>query len=246
LEKSLQDDVMKVLLVTTWNNRLYQEYGHRFQSTYNWEFPYVVYNEDGTMFDSIPDLKKFVDRNKRRNPENFLTDGVRFSYKVYAYTHAILTEENFDYIIGIDADSVFFKPMPLEVIKDKLYRPDAMMTYMGRGNQYSECGFLGFNMHHPEIKNFAREMKRMYDEDEIYKLIEHHDSFVWDYVREKFELERGIKNINIGDGGKGHIQARCVLAEYYDHTKGPKRKSYGFSTENNTAKLKRLEAMRRK
>ena len=89
-------------------------------------------------------------------------------------------------------------------------------------------------------------MKRMYDEDEIYELIEHHDSFVWDYVREKFELERGIKNINIGDSAKGHVQARCLLAEYYDHTKGPNRKKYGFSTENNTAKLKRLEAMRRR
>ena len=29
-----------------------------------------------------------------------------------------------------------------------------MMTYLGRGGQYSECGFLGFNMKH-EIQNFG-------------------------------------------------------------------------------------------
>ena len=98
----------------------------------------------------------------------------------------------------------------------------------------------------PEIKNYAREMKRMYDEDLIYNLPEYHDSYIWDHVRKKFEEERGTQNNNIGDNGKGHIQARCVLGQYYDHTKGPKRKSYGFSTENNTAKLKRLEAMRRR
>ena len=33
-----------------------------------------------------------------------------------------------------------------------------MMTYLGRGGQYSECGFLGFNMKHPEIQNYADEM----------------------------------------------------------------------------------------
>lgn len=236
---------MKILLVTTWNNKLYAEYGHRFQTTYNWEYPYIVYNEDGGMYDTIPDLKKFVERNKRRPTKNFLDDGVRFSYKVYAYTHAILTMENFDYIIGIDADSVFHKPLPLPVIKEHLYDENSMMTYMGRGNQYSECGFLGFNLHHKDIKDFALEMKRMYDEDEIYQLIEHHDSFIWDYVRETFEVERDTQNINIGDGAKGHIQARCILGEYYDHTKGPNRKKLGFSSENKQAKLARLHKMRR-
>ena len=129
MEKSLQDDVMKVLLVTTWNNRLYQEYGHRFQSTYNWEFPYVVYNEDGTMFDSIPDLKKFVDRNHHRDPKNFLTDGVRFSYKVYAYTHAIENvSSNVDGLICIDADSVFYKSIDVDWIKKHIHKDDVFAS----------------------------------------------------------------------------------------------------------------------
>jgi hypothetical protein len=245
MEKSIWDHTMRVLLVTTWNNRLYQEYGHRFQSTYNWKYPYIVYNEDGGMYDLVPDLKKFVNRNARRPYENYLQDGVRFSYKVYAYTHAILTMENFDFIVGIDADSVFLKPLPEEEIKTSLYKEDCMLTYMGRGKQYSECGFLGFNMHHPDTLDFAREMKRMYDSDEIYSLLECHDSFVWDFVRLKFEVERNTKNNDIGDGGKGHIQARCVLSEYYDHTKG-NRKKVGFSTENNRAKAAKLEGMRKK
>jgi hypothetical protein len=107
-----------------------------------------------------------------------------------------------------------------------------MMTYLGRGGQYSECGFLGFNMKHPEIHNFAREMVRMYNSDDIYKLVECHDSFIWDHVRKKFELEKGVKNNNIGDHKKAHVQARSVLGMYYDHTKGPSRKSAGFSGEN--------------
>ena len=37
---------MKLITITTWNNRLYKEYAHRFEATYNWSWPYTVYNED--------------------------------------------------------------------------------------------------------------------------------------------------------------------------------------------------------
>ena len=232
MEESIWYDNMKLLTITTWNNKLYKEYAHRFEATYNWSWPYTVYNEDDGMYDAIPNLKKFVDRNKSRPAKDFLQDGVRFSYKVYGYCHAIQQYDDYDFIMGVDADSVFYNPMPEDIVKDKLYKEDCMMTYLGRGCQYSECGFLGFNMKHPEIQNFAKEMLRMYDSDEIYNLIECHDSFIWDHVRTKFELEKGVKNNNIGDHKKAHVQARSVLAQFYDHTKGPTRKAAGFSGEN--------------
>ena len=78
-------------------------------------------------------------------------------------------------------------------------------------------------------KNYAEQMKKMYDEDLIYKIPEQHDSYVWDYVRKEFE-NRGTKNFNIGDGKPGHVQARSILGVVYDHTKGP-RKLKGRSPE---------------
>ena len=42
----------------------------------------------------------------------------------------------------------------------------------------------------------------------------------------------GVKNNNIGDLKNGHVQARSILAQFYDHTKGPTRKNQGFSNEN--------------
>ena len=223
---------MKLLTITTWNDKLYKEFAHRFEATYNWSWPYKVFNEDEDMYDKIPDLKKFVDRNKHRPAKDFLQDAVRFSYKVYGYCHAIKQYADYDFIMGVDADSVFYHPMPEKVVAEKLYKEDCMMTYLGRGGQYSECGFLGFNMKHPEIQNYADEMLRMYNSDDIYKLIECHDSFVWDHVRIKFEEERDVMNNNIGDHKKAHVQARSVLGMYYDHTKGPSRKNQGFSGEN--------------
>jgi len=227
---------LKIKTVTTWNNKLYEEYAHRFKETYNWSFPLKVYNEDECMMKAIPDLKEFVERNKHRQPysdykvkgKEFLTDGVRFSYKVYAYTHAMMTE-NVDGLICIDADSVFYKMIDEEWIQKHIHRDDCMMTYLGRGNNYSECGFLYFNLNHADTLAYANRMKSLYDTDGIYNLKEQHDSYVWDYVRKEFE-NRGTRNHNIGDGKPGHVQARSILGVVYDHTKG-NRKLKGRSGE---------------
>ncbi len=104
------------------------------------------------------------------------------------------------------------------------------MSYLGRGSNYSECGFLYFNMKHDQTRNYARYMKKMYDFNEIYSLSEYHDSYVWDYVRKVFESELKVKNNNIGDDKGGHVQARSILGTVYDHTKG-KRKLVGKSPE---------------
>ena len=227
---------MKIKTITTWNNKLYEEYAHRFKETYNWPFPLKIYNEDECMMKAIPDLKEFVERNKHKQPysdykvkgKEFLTDGVRFSYKVYAYTHALMTE-NVDGLICIDADSVFYKKIDEEWVKKHIHRDECMMTYLGRGSNYSECGFLYFNLNHADTLSYANRMKSLYDTDGIYNLKEQHDSYVWDYVRKEFE-NRGTRNHNIGDGKPGHVQARSILGVVYDHTKG-NRKLKGRSGE---------------
>ena len=227
---------MKIKTITTWNNKLYEEYAHRFKETYNWPFPLKIYNEDECMMKAIPELKEFVERNKDRQPysdykvkgKEFLTDGVRFSYKVYAYTHALMTED-VDGLICIDADSVFYKKIDEEWVKKHLHRDECMMTYLGRGDNYSECGFLYFNLNHADTLAYANRMRSLYDTDGIYDLKEQHDSYVWDYARKEFE-RRGTRNHNIGDGKPGHVQARSILGVVYDHTKG-NRKLKGRSGE---------------
>src|SRR6056300_636748 len=236
---------MNIGVVTTLNKKLYNQYGHKFFETYNWPFDLQVYSEDlldiphqniivRSTFDEIPECEEFVNRNKQREvpdtPEGFLLDAVRFCYKVYAYTDMIINNEDYDGLICIDADSVFYKPIDVNWIKEHIHRDDCMMTYLGRPN-YSECGFLYFNMKHKETKHYAKIMKDMYDTDHIYDLKEQHDSFIWDYVRLRFEKDKDVKNHNIGDRKVGHVQARSILGTIYDHTKGPSRKQKGKSPE---------------
>lgn len=221
---------MKIKVVSTWNNKLFKEYAHRFQSTYNWPFELEIYNEDKGMYDEIPTLKKFVDRNKVDIPLSFQKDAVRFSYKVYAYTQAILTTRDCDGLIFIDADSVFYKKIDEAWVKKHLHREDCMITYLERPT-YSECGFLYFNMKHDFIKQFAIDMRKMYDDNLLFKEDEQHDSFIFDIVRTKFEEDYGVENYDIGDGRVGHVQARSILGKIYDHTKGARKKT-GKSKES--------------
>ena len=228
----------KFLVVTTMNNKLKAEYGNNFLTTYKKFVPFElkIYNEDEDMYEQIPKLKEFVDRNKHRfeglDPiKKFWKDGVRFCYKVYAVTHTILNIKGYNGLIWIDADTVFHKAINTEWIYKNIHRDDCMMAYLGRGPQYSECGFLYFNLLHPSIKSFAQQMQKMYNEDLIYKEDQQHDSYIWDVVRKRFEEIMRVKNNDLGDGKGGHVQARSLLGQYFDHLKGPKRKQKGRSPE---------------
>lgn len=221
---------MKIKVVSTWNNYLYKKYARRFKKTYKWPFELEVYNEDVDMYKKIPTLKKFVDRNKIDIPISFTKDAVRFCYKVYAYTEAIIKTRDYDGLMFIDADSVFYKKIDTNWVKKHLHRDDCMLTYLNRPT-YSECGFIYFNMRHQFIKQFAYEMRKMYDDDLIFKEDQQHDSWIFDIVRQRFENEYGVINHDLGDGRVGHVQARSVLGNIYDHTKGA-RKILGKSKES--------------
>ena len=229
---------MNVLVITSFNEKLYNEYAHRFVKTYNWPFDLKIYTElkfniDNENFEVIEleqDSKNFVERNKHRPVKDFWVDGVRFSYKVYSVLQAS-TKKEYDILIWVDADSVFYKPLTIEFIKQNLYKEDCMMTYLGRGEYYSECGFLLWNLKHRDTQDYFKQMKNMYDNDLIYNEREQHDSYIWDLIRKKLEKEKETMNIDIGDKKVGHVQARSILGTLYDHTKGPKRKTSGKSPE---------------
>jgi len=74
-------------------------------------------------------------------------------------------------------------------------------------------------------------MRKMYDDNLLFKEDEQHDSFIFDIVRTRLEENYGVENYDIGDGRVGHVQSRSILGKVYDHTKGD-RKIKGRSKEN--------------
>ena len=228
--------IHKTLVVTSFNERLYEEYAHRFWHSFPHEhLDLRVYSED------VLDIKSthlhihrdFVERNSYRPVSSYKFDSVRFCHKPYSIAQAVedYAYDDYDRLLWIDGDTVFHKPIDEDWITTHLHRDDTLMTYMGRPNYYSECGVLLFNLNHPNTHNYIQSVRRLYDTDMIYLLKEWHDSYIWDSVRKQYEA-RGNRFNNVGVDYKvpgGHIQAH-LYGEWFDHMKG-KRKQIGYSKE---------------
>ena len=172
---------------------------------------------------------------------SFLFQAVRFSNKVFCVTHALKNHNDYDYVVWLDADTYTFRKMPIEVLKDLLPN-DTLITYLGRenpklndGGKDPECGFVGYNLHHPDIQSFADDWEKMYTEGEVFDL-----SWGWTdcstlwHLSKKYRREKNTKVNDIGKaaGVKGHhVFINSKLGLYIDHFKG-KRKQMGTSVIN--------------
>jgi len=160
---------------------------------------------------------------------------IRFSHKVYAMYHAMNTIDA-DVIIWLDADSYTFEKIPMEFLQKAIGKLPVYCTYIGRpGNKgksarkWSECGFMAYNINHPEHKKFHNRFISMYNEDTLFNWQEWHDSWLFDRVREYFEYS-GMENQDLNlTGNKRHPFVNTILGKYIDHLKGDHRKKEGKS-----------------
>jgi hypothetical protein len=177
---------------------------------------------------------------KDRGKGSYLWDAVRFSNKVFCVVNAVKNSPEYDYIVWVDADTYTFRPMPIEFLEN-LLPINTMLTYLGRerlelkdGGKYPECGFVGYNLRHPEVQNFVNDWEQLYTTDNVFKLLEWHDSFILWHLAKKIKKEKNIEINDIGyaKGVKGHhVFVNSELGLYMDHMKG-KRKQRGTSSIN--------------
>ena len=157
---------MRFEVVTSMNQSYYDNIGHKMLLSYIHKWPedlkLRIYTEDNLVIpDSLhykkynlvhlePELMKFVNRNKDRkdqqNPKELHLGAVRFSYKTFSIINACTTSLA-DYVIWLDADTFTHTSVTHEFL-ESLVKPEAYLTYLGRENNYSECGFVIYNVNH--------------------------------------------------------------------------------------------------
>ena len=121
--------------------------------------------------DANPELVKFKERHKndpvangelqeipngvRRNPNagknekgkgSYLWDAVRFAHKTFAVDHAIKNCPT-DYVLWLDADTYTFRPISKDFVTG-LLPENKLVNFLGRGQKYPECGWVGYNKKH--------------------------------------------------------------------------------------------------
>lgn len=239
------------LLVTTFNQSGYDLYGKKMLESFLKHWPLdqkiLVYTEEVNVDSKITqdarveihDLlksKPLVDFKTRHadNPvangikppatfKDFKYDAVRFSHKVFALYDAVLNNPTSS-VIWLDADTITHSKIPQDFLTTNFPTNNYGVAYLGRTEQYTECGWVVYHMTNPMMKDFWETFANYYIQDTIFKLKEWHDSYVFDVVRKEYE-NKGMINHNITPGfTRGHPFINCVLGEYMDHMKGPRKK----------------------
>lgn len=248
---------LKHAVVTTFHKKGYEVYGKRCIETFLKYWPddisMYVYAE-GVEVDiaddrlividqsqNIPRLHEFrrlykdnpfangTDPKGTDGPDNFRWDAIRFSNKVFAVTDAIeRTKPLFDQLVWLDADTVTHTTFPRKIIDNLAPRGNQLAAYLNR-KSYPECGWVGYNLRHPRIDDFANRFEQAYLSGHFLELKESHDSFVfWGIVKEmERNGEAAFKYLG-SDKASGHIFINSILGGYLDHLKGD-RKSDGKS-----------------
>ena len=179
-------------------------------------------------------------RAKRKDSgKGFKWDAVRFAHKVYAIFHCAKNIRT-DWLIWMDADTVCHSPVALADL-DRLCPSNYDLCYLGRRGKYTECGLYAMNLQRPVIERFLWDFQRMYDDADhgIFTLVEWHDSFVFDAVRQNHALNSLDWSGHLITG-EGHPLINSDWGAYLDHLKGA-RKDQGRSRRADL-KVKRTEA----
>lgn len=167
-------------------------------------------------------------RSRRKDAgKGFKWNAVRFAHKVYSIFHCAKTVST-DWLIWMDADMVCHAPISLTVL-NQLCPTDRDLCYLGRQGKYSECGLYAMNMTSAVTRGFLKDFQLMYDDAEkgIFTLMEWHDSFVFDAVRQWHPLRQLDWSAGLIKG-EGHPLINSAWGAYLDHLKGD-RKQLGRS-----------------
>lgn len=248
------------VVVTTFHEKGYRDYGKRCIETFLEHWPedieLLVYAEDVQVEErdarlhvldhgeALPHLLEFRKAfagnplaNGVRSSGGVLTrdyrwDAVRFSNKVFAVTDAIRRYRTLaEQLIWLDADTVTHRDIPRRLVDRIAPKGRQLAAYLNR-SIYPECGWVGYNLRHPEILTFAERFERTYTSGYFLAMKESHDSFVFWKVVQQMEQDREAKFKLLGSKRtKSHVFINSVLGGYLDHLKGD-RKAAGKSRKS--------------
>lgn len=179
-------------------------------------------------------------RSQRRDAgKGFKWDAVRFAHKVYSIFHCANNIKT-DWLIWMDADTVCHSPVSVADIT-RLCPSHHDLCFLGRKGKYTECGLYAMNLNHSIMERFLWDFQRLYDDADngIFRLMEWHDSFVFDAVRKNHQLNELDWSGHLITG-EGHPLINSEWGAYLDHLKGD-RKSLGHSKPKDL-KTPRLES----
>lgn len=225
---------MKYLVVTSWSPSGYETYGKHWLESFKKHWPpncgaKVVTDED---IYADAEAQDFFRRNAERKMNigpgyNYRMDYVRFAHKVFALKEALglALDTGVDWLVWLDGDVV----TTANISEDALafWLPDDKdIVYLSRNETWDhpECGFFGINLKTRAGRDFIREFIAGWESDEVLKLGEYHDSYVFG---ELVKRTPGLKIHDLCPRSTGlDAFTPSPLGKYLDHRKGGRKAEY--------------------
>lgn len=224
---------MKIKIVSTFSDKGFEEYGKNFVETckrfIDPSIEVVLYVDNAEikptrnvkvlkLEPSIPELTEFKNRNSYRTGfKDFRWDGVRFAYKSYVMCHAS-KDPNTDILIWLDADAELLRDITPDYLL-KFLPSEYFVGYLGRKGA-PETGFLIFNLRHPGARTFFDKYEWYYNSDELYKLEQYHDAWVFQELKNELEANGTFKSVSITKPGEMKHPFNGTFKDYMVHYKG--------------------------
>jgi hypothetical protein len=156
-------------------------------------------------------------RRIREKGYDFRFDAYKFAKKVFAI-EIVANLVGSGRLFWVDADVVTFAPVKIEML-ERLLPAGVALSCLDRDNYHSECGFVGYNLDHPAARNFVRDFSWLYSRDEVFELVEWHDSFVFDWLRQMTK----VPTHKIPHLSRKHPFVNSELGRVMDHFKGARK-----------------------
>ena len=189
--------------------------------------PVIEYRD----LDQVEDRTKFIEKMKGYDgtsngqmPYNFRMDALRFCHKVYALTDYFLevseNEAQGGWLIWMDADVLTTSPLSEEILFEA-FPKDSDLIHLGRTDiDFSETGFIGFNLDTMHSHFFLADIRGCYDIGEVLAYREWTDAFIMTRFI-KIYAAHGMKVHNLSEGATGlAVFPQSNLAKFMVHYKG--------------------------
>lgn len=180
---------MKVMICSSWSQSGFELYGRRWLETAgeHWH-PDIDINVINDMrLEQDRDFRDFMVRHaaQKLDPKqpgyDYRQDLLRFAHKVFALKLALedAIEEGHDWLVWLDGDVETRAPLTPDFLKHILPEDkDGVLLSRARTAPHPECGFMAFNLRRKGA-DFLRKFVGMYVKDDVLKLSELHDSYVF-------------------------------------------------------------------
>lgn len=180
--------------------------------------------------DKNQQLVSFKERNAQfngGNPYNYRMDAVKFSHKVFAicdHVGKMSVKADMGWLVWIDADVLTTKRIEPSFL-NKIFPDTADIVHLGRAGviDYSETGFLGFNLTYDRAHHFLRDWRALYTTNEILGMREWTDAFSFERLL-NIHKNHGITAHNLSPHAAS-LEAfdYSPLTEYFIHFKGGRK-----------------------